>query len=354
MAGSNNLPTKILVIDDDPTVASSIEQGLQKHHVQVLKASDLESAYYHFNQNRLDVAVVEMDFGPLPGLALIQKWRSHEVLEKQMTGFIMLGAGNQRTAGQEGLLRELADLEILNKPVNPIQLLPMLARALTSKNRLATFQDMKQRFVDPYVKQGNIPKAIERVQQMIAEVGERATRLLLDLYETSGRYQDCLETALLMLEEDNNNIYLINTAGRMNMKLGKFKEARPFLERADQLAPTNLERMNQIAHMYLQVNEPEKSIAVFKQLIELNPESPDYKFEVFKKLYDAGYDEQAIGFGKEVAQPMEIVRHYNNKGVLLAKESKQDEALVEYERALGFFPKFKENYRIYYNMALAH
>jgi tetratricopeptide (TPR) repeat protein len=112
--------------------------------------------------------------------------------------------------------------------------------------------------------------------------------------------------------------------------------------------------MNQLAQMYLQAKEPEKSVAMFKQLIQLNPESPEYKFDVFKKLYDAGYDEHAVSFGKEVAQPMEIVRHYNNKGVLLAKDGKQEEALLEYTRALKFFPKFKENYRIYYNMALAH
>jgi tetratricopeptide (TPR) repeat protein len=51
---------------------------------------------------------------------------------------------------------------------------------------------------------------------------------------------------------------------------------------------------------------------------------------------------------------MEVVRHYNNKGVLLAKDGKVKEAIEEYTRALRFFPEFKENFRIYYNLALAH
>ena len=52
--------------------------------------------------------------------------------------------------------------------------------------------------------------------------------------------------------------------------------------------------------------------------------------------------------------PMEIVRHYNNKGVMLSKDGDNQGALTEYKRALQFFPQFKENYRIYYNIALAH
>ena len=59
-------------------------------------------------------------------------------------------------------------------------------------------------------------------------------------------------------------------------------------------------------------------------------------------------------FGKETAKPMEIVRHYNNKGVMLSKDGNVAQALIEYNRALRFYPQFKENFRIYYNVALAH
>jgi tetratricopeptide (TPR) repeat protein len=189
---------------------------------------------------------------------------------------------------------------------------------------------------------------------MVAEFGDKSRRLLLEIYESASRWQECLDMSLKLLETTPNDIHLVGTAGRMYMKLGKFQEAKPFLEKADHLAPQNIDRLTELAAMYLQMKEPDKSVQRFRELIKLNPESPDYKFDVFKKLYDAGYDDQAIALGKEIAQPMEIVRHYNNKGVLLAKEGKLQEALKEYERALKFYPKFKDNYRIFYNMALAH
>ena len=39
---------------------------------------------------------------------------------------------------------------------------------------------------------------------------------------------------------------------------------------------------------------------------------------------------------------------------MLSKDSQLDKALTEYDRALKFYPQFKKNYLIYYNIALAH
>jgi tetratricopeptide (TPR) repeat protein len=353
LSGANNFPTKILVVDDDPAVGSGVEQALAKHKINVVKAVDLESALYQFNQNKFDVVIVELDFGPLPGLALIQKWRSHEIQDKRLTGFIV-AASSQRTTAQDGLAREMSDIEIVTKPIREVQLLPLLSKALASKQRMVAFTDMKDRVIAPHIKAGHVDKAIEKAKQMIANLGDKARRMLIDIYENSSKYKDCLDSTLQMLETHSNDINLISTAGRMHMKLGNFAEAKPFLEKADQLAPQNIDRLNAMAAMYLQLKDPDKSVERFKELLKLNPEAPDYKFDVFKTLYDAGYDDHAVAFGKEVAQPMEIVRHYNNKGVLLAKEGKVAEALLEYQRSLKFYPKFKENFRIYYNMALAH
>ncbi len=353
MAENSNLPTKILIIDDDPSVGMALENALARHKIAVVKASDLETGMYKFNNERFEVVIVELEFGPLPGLALIQKWRAHEVMEKRNTGFIV-ATSSQRSAGQDNLTKELSDIEIVAKPIKDIQLLSILAKALNNKKTCQIFSETKTRVIDPHLKQGNIKKAADKAISMIPEVGNKAERLLLNIYEDASQWQECLDTTVKMLAATPNDINLIGTAGRMHMKLGKFNEAKPYLEKADQLAPQNIERLNELASMYLKTKDPVKSVGVFKELIKLNPESPDYKFDAFKMLYDAGFDEQAVSFGKEVAKPMEIVRHYNNKGVMLSKDGKVAEALIEYKRALMFYPKFKDNFRIYYNMALAH
>ena len=52
------LPPKILLIDDDSSVAESLEGPLKKHQVKLVRAHDLDTALYHFNQQIFEVVVV--------------------------------------------------------------------------------------------------------------------------------------------------------------------------------------------------------------------------------------------------------------------------------------------------------
>lgn len=352
-APQQNLPSKILVIDDDPSVAQGLEEPLARHNIKIDKAPALETALYLFNTVRYDVVLIEIEFAPLPGLALVQKWRMHDVAEKRCTAFVML-SGNKTLGTNEGLIRELGDLEVITKPMMPIQLLPYLSRGISTKKRTVAYLDLKGKVLDFYEKNKDFDKAAEQVQKRLGELGPKGYTLLLDLYEKGNKLEPALQLVTPMLDKDPNNITLINTKGRILMRLGKFTDARVCMEKADQIAPQNIDRLNDMATAYLKLKDPDASVKAFKQILQLNPEKPDLKFDMFSQLYEHGFDDHAIAFGKETAKPMEIVRHYNNKGVMLSKDGNTDGALTEYQRALRFFPKFKENYRIHYNIALAN
>lgn len=351
--GGQNLPPKILIVDDDPAVAQGLDEPLAKYNIKVDKAANLETALYLFNTNRYDVCLLEMEFAPLQGLAFVQKWRTHEIMEKRCTAFIMM-SGNKSSDSNEGLIRELGDLETISKPFAMIQLLPYLSRSMATKKRLLAYQDMKTKIVDFYEKSNDFDKAAAQVQKRLPELGVKGLNMLYELYEKASRFEDALNLVSPMLDKDQNNISLLNAKGRLLMRLGRFAEAKECLLKADGLAPSNIDRLNEVATAYLHLKDPANSIKKFKQILDLNPEKPDLKFEMFSKLYDAGYDEHAVAFGKETAKPMEIVRHYNNKGVMLSKDGFTDQALVDYHRALRFYPQFKENYRIHFNIALAN
>ena len=352
-ASQASLPGRILIVDDDGAVAKAIEEPLNtRYKVRVDKATNLETALYLFNTQRFEAVLIELDFAPLAGLALVQKWRNHDIHEKRQASFIMM-SGNKSLGANEGLIKEIGDLEILVKPFSVIQLLPYLSRAMALKRRQTAYAEVKSRIVDFYEKTGDFDKAAQQVQKKLPELGPRGLNLLCDLYEKGGRFDEALNIINPMLVQNPQNITLLNAKGRLLMRLGRFSEAKAALVMSDQLAPQNIERLNQLALASLQLKDPKASVGYFKQLVNLSPEQPDLKFDMFSKLYEHGFDEEAVAFGKETAKPMEIVRHYNNKGVLLSKEGDVPQALTEYQRALGFFPQFKENYRIYYNIALA-
>jgi tetratricopeptide (TPR) repeat protein len=349
----NNLPQKILVVDDDPSVAQALEGPMSRYNIKVEKATTLETALYLFNQQRFEVAIVEIEFEPLPGLALVQRWREHELEEKRCAG-IILTSGNKTLGKNEGLIRELGDLEVLNKPFSTVQILPYLSRALATHRRLLAYRDMKGKIDGYYTKTGDFEKAAIQVQKRLPELGPKGLNMLYDLYEKADRLDAALMIVAPLLEREPNNIALLNAMGRMLMRQGKCDKAKVYMEKADQLAPDNINRMSEMAEMYLNVKEPDKTIEKYKQILKLMPDSTGEKFKMFGRLFDEGFGSEAVDFGKECANPMEIVRHYNNKGVIHSRDNKTDDALEEYMRALQFYPTFKENYRIYYNIALAN
>jgi tetratricopeptide (TPR) repeat protein len=350
---ADNLPNKILVIDDDPSVPQSLDEPLRRYHVKVDKAVDLDSAMYLYNTQRYEVVMIEIEFDPLPGLALVQKWREHEIVEKRSCAFIMM-SGNKSLGNNEGLIKEIGNLDVISKPFSVVHVLSYLSRAMATKRRSAAVQEMRERIDGFYTKTGDFEKAAEQVKKRLADLGPEGLNMLYSLYEKADRLEDALAIITPLSERDPGNISLLNARGRILMRLGRFDEAKQYLEKADGLAPQNIERVNEMANMYVALKDGQKAVGKFKEALELSPENEDLKFDVFSRLFDGGLDDDAVKFGKQHAKPMEIVRHYNNKGVMLSKDNDREGALREYHRAMRFFPQFKENYRILYNIALAN
>lgn len=351
------LPSKILVVDEDPTVSSSLQSQLAQHRISVFKALDVQSAHYLFNKNRFDVVMVEAEVNGVPGWQLIQNWRNHEFLEKRCTGFIVL-AQNRGLESKKKLSEQYAaqfkDVEFSLKPIQESELLSLLSKAMATKERLlANYKRVLRASTRDIVQQKVVPTEVTKNVGNSNTI-DRSERQQIHFYEKYGRWRECLEVTLRLLEKAPNDLELLNTACRMHLMMGNYSDAKNFLEKADGLAPHDIAQLRGLADLYLKTKEPLKSVERFKTLVNLTPHAPDLKFDAVRTIAEAGYEDQALKFCQENAQPAEVLRYYNNRGVLLAKVGKVDEALAEYERAIKIFPDYQRNYLIFFNMALAH
>lgn len=350
-----SIPQKILIVDTDKSVAQALKTSLEKQGVKVDSAADLGSALYMFNQAIYPIVFIDMAFEEIPGLVLIQKWRQHEIPEKANTGFVLMtGNRNKSDAGDDKLLSELDDIEVVQKPINPIAVLSVLKKAMASRARRIRINEVAQQAHKLASNSKTAESAIEFVKSNLKDLGVRGQDLLREVYEAQSQYQPALDVVDGMLKVKADALNALNHKGRLLLKLGQAEEALKFMEMADKAAPNNINRINDMAMAYLVAKKPDLSVEKMKQLIAFNPDLPDMKFEMFAKLQEFGYDDHAISLCKDTTSPIDVVRHYNNKGVALAKNNQVDDAILEYERALKYFPKFKENYRILYNIALAH
>lgn len=350
-----SFPQKILIVDADKSVAQALKGPLEKQGIKVDSAADLGSALYMFNQAIYPVVFIDIAFEELPGLVLIQKWRQHENPDKANTGFILIaGNRNKGDAGEERLVQELDDLEVVYKPINPIAILGLLKKVMGIRHRRLRFKEISDQTYKLAGNSKTVGSAVEFVKSNMKDFGVKGQDLLREVWEIQQQWSPALDVVESILKVKADQLSALNNKGRLLLKLGQTEEALKFMELADKQAPNNIDRINEMALAYLVAKKPDSSVEKMRQLIKFNPDQPDMKFELFGKLQEFGYDEHAIKLCKDTTSPLDVVRHYNNKGVALAKNNNIEAAILEYERALKYFPKYKENYRILYNIALAH
>ena len=353
MAADSSLPRKILAIDDDVSVTNQIESLVKNHGILVDKANTFESGIYKFNQFRFDMVLVELEFEQLPGTVLIQKFRNSEMAVKRNIPIVML-TGIRRSPNEEALITELGDVLIINKPIGLGPLLGVLSKTMHLYQLRANFNDIRYRVIDPLLTQGRGEKAYQVCKEKLIPLGKQGVYESAIIFAQLGKVDEAFQLLDELHNQEPNNMKYLNDMARLSVRAGDLTKAKLLYEKADAVAPSNLQRITEMAGLYLAMKEPIRSVEKYSELIAFSPENKDLKFEVYQKLFEGGFEEHARDFSKQTSTPAELIRHFNNKGVMLSKSLDFDAAISEYSRARALIPGDKELYRILYNMAIAH
>ena len=347
------LPSKLLIIEDEPVGLDDLRRGLEKFGVMVKIAPDLPSLSYFLNNESYEVGLISMELRNGGGLLAAQKIRSLADPARAAMGLIMMSSGRMRSKEESNLGTEIGDIEYVQKPIRAPLLIAYLARALARKERTIVFDKVREKVINYKDFFGGFEQALEQVKPLVGKFGARGPVLLLELYENAGKVDEAHDIVKSLVTAHPDNIQFVNMMGSSLLKMGRVAEAREYMEKADRLAPSKIERIEKMVDMYLELGEPDKSIEKMGSLIELNPEKPDVKLEMLDKLCDKDYHDHAQRLCEDKVKPAEVVKYYNNKGVMLSKEGKAEDAVENYNRALKFYPNFKENFRVHFNNAMA-
>lgn len=349
---NENLPSKVLIVDRDRSVGQGLQGSMQKYGINIQSASDFETALYLFNQQRFEVVIIEIEFEPVSGLTMMQKFRDNTQGGREHVG-IILATGKPRKAVDANLAKELGEVDIVEKPLKAPVLLTLLARAFERRRIAEQLSEIRELSYDMLKKTGDLDAALTNLNGKLPGLDQYKIPLALDLIEASGDLEKGLQYLDQLTKAAPDDIRLLNAKGRLLLRDGKAVAAKEVFEKADKAAPHNVQRIEAMVKMYLDLKDPDASKAKMKELIYLKPELKDLKFNLVQDLDDAGFQEHAIALCKESSNPKEVVRYYNNKGVTLSKDGDVGSALKDYYTALIFFPKYKDNYKILFNIALA-
>ncbi len=349
---ADGLPRKALVIDNDPSVTKMVENILKKYRVNVLTNNNALSGLYLFNTQLVDCVIASLEMEELGGLGLFQKIQNHEN-EIKRDALLILMIGKSFSQGSEALLSELPNIYTLNKPVAAPKLMQIFQMNAKGAKKEGKKKEVLKA-VDEMVEAGKVPDAISHIKQNGKVFGEKIVKVIADTLENARNYEQSLKLHKSREAKEPHDISVLSDLGRVYLKMENFEESEKYFEKANEKAPQNIERLNHMAATYLHLKKPDKTIGTYKELLGLTPENQDIKYDMINNLKEHGFDEHATEFCNEVAEAVEMIRFYNNKGVVMSKKGNLENALQEYLKVVEFFPDYKDICLIYFNIALAH
>ena len=314
----SKLPKKVLIIDQDQTETNRITSILSKHSIPVITATNWEQAIYHYNQNKIDMVICQNNLDAQPAPLVIQKFRGHEVPSKRNPGFIITHS-KALEAGETQLLAELGEIVTVPKPIKEATLISLVTKAMIAAEGRWKLHRVQVDLIDPLLAKKKFDKACEFAETKLMDVGSKGQFAASHVFEEAENFKKAINVTSKLHQEDPKNLNYVNHLARLKMKTGDLQDASKLYEKADRLAPDNLARLEEMATLYLELNAPDKSIEKYKQLITHNPEEPDLKYDFFERLQNAGFEKEAQRFCAETTGAMELIRHFNNKGVMYSK-----------------------------------
>ncbi len=94
---------------------------------------------------------------------------------------------------------------------------------------------------------------------------------LIEMYRRQGRYEDGLETALIVLEQDPDSFVGQSSSGLMLLQLNRLEEAEVYLRRAVELNPRNGTNLQNLAEALRKQQRYEEAIGWYGKVIEVDP-----------------------------------------------------------------------------------
>ncbi len=135
MSGSK---PRILVVEDKHSEREALVRllKLEQYHVEMADSAKQALSFLH---EPIDLVITDLKMGKSSGLDLLRYWKE----QRQQTPFIMVTAFGEVDSAVEAM--KLGAADYLNKPVNPEELLLLVAKCLDSARKDRTIGELQTR-----------------------------------------------------------------------------------------------------------------------------------------------------------------------------------------------------------------
>jgi len=340
-----------LVVDDVGNMRTILKRMLRNLGFRnVIDANDGDSAYEMIKNRKIDFIIADWRMPHVTGIELLRMLRAeprfHEIPFVIITGEV-----------EEKRIVQAAECEIdgyIIKPFFAKTLEDKIFAVIERKENPLPF-DQHIFKAQSLLEISEFEKALEECNKAISLKPEsaRAQNILGNIHLKMGNEElgeQEIEKAI-----DLNPLYI-----RANEDLaehyaakGDQENALKYYEKADDISPHNVKRQLATGKIYLNLGRADKAKKAFDVAQKNTKEDdPTIISEIAEAYLAKGFDEEAISaFQKNLEIDSRDLNAYNKLGIALRKQSRFDEAIMEYEKAMLIN---RDDEVIHYNIARAY
>jgi tetratricopeptide (TPR) repeat protein len=171
-----------------------------------------------------------------------------------------------------------------------------------------------------------------------------------------GEIAYCQKYCTAVLRRDPDRFQVLNLLGRVYLRMNEFEKALKCLEKAQKLAPQNIERILNIADIHFEMGQVEQSQQVLQQAIDIDPDSAAVKERQAQHAIEQGHLEQAGAIMNDLPVIDNVIRDMNNRAVAYAKNGRYADSIRLYQDTIRVIPKHEEDIKkaVTYNLCLSY
>ncbi len=137
-----DLPRKVLVVDDSPTIRANLQLALEGNY-PLIEAADGEAAWQHLLADRgIEVVITDLVMPRLDGYALIQRMRNSKNSRISGTPVIVIAGGENVSLKEKAFAAGANDF--IGKTVDWVELRARVGAALKLANTIRELQESRQ------------------------------------------------------------------------------------------------------------------------------------------------------------------------------------------------------------------
>lgn len=346
---------KVLIVDSDDAVIKEVTSVLNEMGVnEIVACNDGEAGVSAVKSNEdLDLIIQEWRLPKLAGPLFLQK--AQEEISKTIP-FVLISSLIEEQ--DTPFVKEMGVANIIKKPLKREEFAKAIIWTI-QQDKMPTEQSAMERKMRQFLSERKMKEAEEIKERFIQDttikLGAKEVIEAEFAYENKD-YSKARDFGIEAIKHAGDSIFILNLLGKTMMNLREFDIALRCFEKAQSIAPMNIERLCQIAEVHSEMGNNEKAESTIDEASVLDPDSERVKETSAKIALNDNDTPKAKKIMSQLKAMENVVSYMNNQAVAMARCGMIDEGIKQYQKTLESIPDSRPDIIaiVNYNLALGY